>query len=420
MDLSEVQDVFFEECLEGLDVLESGLLNLDQSTDIEEINAIFRAAHSIKGGAGTFGFPEISAFTHVMETLLDEMRDGRRAIEREAVDRLLASVDVLRGMVDAAQEGVANDEEKVQEVQSGLEELLAQTADGSASASSETTAETPAADTAEQSGVWEIDFAPGPEMLKRGNEPVRIFRELSKLGELEARADSSNVPGLAELDPRCCHLRWQLVLTADVTQEAIEELFAWVEDECELSVKPAGGGQQAAAEQPATANDVATDAADPAAASADTATSAPAPKSKTPEPAAKAAPGGAKGQKDGGSIRVGIDKVDDLINLVGELVITQSMLTQVSEQFEAVDSDLADNLRDGIAQLERNTRELQQNVLKIRMLPITVSFSRFPRLVRQGHRAANDWRTDRSRQDGAGKDQRPPCASGSQLAGPRH
>ena len=152
MDLSEVQDVFFEECLEGLDVLESGLLNLDQSTDIEEINAIFRAAHSIKGGAGTFGFPEISAFTHVMETLLDEMRDGRRAIEREAVDRLLASVDVLRGMVDAAQEGVANDEEKVKEVQSGLEELLAQTADGSASASSETTAETPAADTAEQSG----------------------------------------------------------------------------------------------------------------------------------------------------------------------------------------------------------------------------------------------------------------------------
>ncbi len=382
MDLSEVQDVFFEECLEGLDVLESGLLNLDQSTDIEEINAIFRAAHSIKGGAGTFGFPEISAFTHVMETLLDEMRDGRRAIEREAVDRLLASVDVLRGMVDAAQEGVANDEEKVREVQSGLEELLAQTADGSASASSETTAETPAADTAEQSGVWEIDFAPGPEMLKRGNEPVRIFRELGKLGELEARADSSNVPGLAELDPRCCHLRWQLVLTADVTQEAIEELFAWVEDECELSVKPAGSGQQAAAEQPATVSDVAKDATDPTAASADTATSAPAPKSKTPEPAAKAAPGGAKGQKDGGSIRVGIDKVDDLINLVGELVITQSMLTQVSEQFEAVDSDLADNLRDGIAQLERNTRELQQNVLKIRMLPITVSFSRFPRLVR--------------------------------------
>ena len=196
MDLSEVQDVFFEECLEGLDVLESGLLNLDQSTDIEEINAIFRAAHSIKGGAGTFGFPEISAFTHVMETLLDEMRDGRRAIEREAVDRLLASVDVLRGMVDAAQEGVANDEARVKEVQAGLEELLAQGA-GASSAEGAAAETQPAAAEPDSSGVWQIDFAPGPEMLKRGNEPLRIFRELGKLGELSAHVDTSSIPELA-------------------------------------------------------------------------------------------------------------------------------------------------------------------------------------------------------------------------------
>lgn len=378
MDLSEVQDVFFEECLEGLDVLESGLLNLDQSTDIEEINAIFRAAHSIKGGAGTFGFPEISAFTHVMETLLDEMRDGRRVIEREAVDRLLASVDVLRGMVDAAQEGVANDEARVKEVQSGLEELLAQGA-GAADAADETQ---PATDEPDISGAWQIDFAPGPEMLKRGNEPLRIFRELGKLGELSARVDTGSVPELGELDPRCCYLRWRLMLNADVTRETIEELFAWVVDECELSVAPATAVTDG---EPATSA-----AADSAQAEQKTEAAEAAPAAEAPAPAAKAAPAesapkaapGGKGQKDAGSIRVGIDKVDDLINLVGELVITQSMLTQVSEQFEAVDNDLADSLRDGIAQLERNTRELQQNVLKIRMLPITVSFSRFPRLVR--------------------------------------
>ncbi|MGD2007271.1 MAG: chemotaxis protein CheA [Cellvibrionales bacterium] len=379
MDLSEVQDVFFEECLEGLDVLESGLLNLDQSTDIEEINAIFRAAHSIKGGAGTFGFPEISAFTHVMETLLDEMRDGRRAIEREAVDRLLASVDVLRGMVDAAQEGVANDEARVKEVQAGLEELLAQGA-AAADAADETQ---PATAEADSSGVWQIDFAPGPEMLKRGNEPLRIFRELGKLGELSAHVDTGSIPELGELDPRCCYLRWRLMLNADVTQETIEELFAWVVDECELRVALATAVTDG---EPATSA-----AADSAKPEQRTETAEAAPAAEAPGPAAakaapaesapKAAPGG-KGQKDGGSIRVGIDKVDDLINLVGELVITQSMLTQVSEQFEAVDNDLADSLRDGIAQLERNTRELQQNVLKIRMLPITVSFSRFPRLVR--------------------------------------
>lgn len=378
MDLSEVQDVFFEECLEGLDVLESGLLNLDQATDTEEINAIFRAAHSIKGGAGTFGFPEISAFTHVMETLLDEMRDGRRAIEREAVDRLLASVDVLRGMVDAAQEGVANDEARVKEVQAGLEELLAQGA-GAADAADETQSAT---DEADISGAWQIDFAPGPEMLKRGNEPLRIFRELGKLGELSARVDTGSVPELGELDPRCCYLRWRLMLNADVTRETIEELFAWVVDECELSVAPATAVTDG---EPATSA-----AADSAQAEQKTEAAEAAPAAEAPVPAAKAAPAesapkaapGGKGQKDGGSIRVGIDKVDDLINLVGELVITQSMLTQVSEQFEAVDNDLADSLRDGIAQLERNTRELQQNVLKIRMLPITVSFSRFPRLVR--------------------------------------
>jgi two-component system chemotaxis sensor kinase CheA len=379
VDLSEVQDVFFEECLEGLDVLESGLLNLDQSTDIEEINAIFRAAHSIKGGAGTFGFPEISAFTHVMETLLDEMRDGRRAIEREAVDRLLASVDVLRGMVDAAQEGVANDEARVKEVQAGLEELLAQGA-AAADAADETQ---PATAEADSSGVWQIDFAPGPEMLKRGNEPLRIFRELGKLGELSAHVDTGSIPELGELDPRCCYLRWRLMLNADVTQETIEELFAWVVDECELRVALATAVTDG---EPATSA-----AADSAKPEQRTETAEAAPAAEAPGPAAakaapaesapKAAPGG-KGQKDGGSIRVGIDKVDDLINLVGELVITQSMLTQVSEQFEAVDNDLADSLRDGIAQLERNTRELQQNVLKIRMLPITVSFSRFPRLVR--------------------------------------
>lgn len=377
MDLSEVQDIFFEECLEGLDVLESGLLNLDQSTDSEEINGIFRAAHSIKGGAGTFGFPEISAFTHVMETLLDEMRDGRRTIEREAVDRLLASVDVLRGMVDAAQSGVANDEERVKDVQSGLEALLAQGPSAEARENS-ATEQSETADNPKESGLWQIDFAPGPEMLKRGNEPLRIFRELGKLGDLSAEVDTQSVPGLAELDPRCCYLRWRLQLAADVSRETIEELFAWVVDECELTVTPA----PSAVLEPDKTNPVAQHPdAEPASPTPHEATSeAAAPPEKPTE--TKSATPASKSQKDGGSIRVGIDKVDELINLVGELVITQSMLTQVSEQFEAVNNDLADSLRDGIAQLERNTRELQQNVLKIRMLPITVSFSRFPRLVR--------------------------------------
>lgn len=403
MDLSEVQDVFFEECLEGLDVLETGFLALDESTDSEEINAIFRAAHSIKGGAGTFGFPEISSFTHVMETLLDEMRDGRRPIKRDAADLLLESVDVLRGMVDAAQNSTENDAARVADVQGRLEALLAAGPDAVGDAAE------PAAPTQEDGGSsdaplpadvsgagegasgWRVEFAPGPDMLRNGNEPSRILRELGKLGgEVATTADVSHVPALEELDPRVCHLRWTITITGDVERSAIEDLFAWVEDECDLTISELSGTPEAdpAPEpEPAAVVEASAAKAAPPAAKADapTAPVAPSPAPAAGKPAgdggaAKPAPG--KGAKEGGSIRVSTDKVDDLINLVGELVITQSMLSQVTEQFEAVDNDLADHLRDGIAQLERNTRELQQNVLKIRMLPITVSFSRFPRLVR--------------------------------------
>lgn len=375
MDLSDVQDVFFEECLEGLDVMESGLLRLDGSTDVEEINSIFRAAHSIKGGAGTFGFPDISAFTHVMETLLDEMRDGRREIERGAVDLLLKSVDVLRGMVDAAQSGGEVDQGRVSDVQGRLETLLS----GEAPAPSEpATATSAAVDAAADSAPaeapagWKILFAPGPEMLVRGNEPLRIFRELGKLGELSVTADVSGLPRLSELEPRHCGIRWTIVLSGAAEEAAVREVFAWVEDDCELSLTPTGS-VPAAGTGPQKS-----DAPKPAVSAPKPSRKKAAATTKSTDETAKKNPKG----KDGGSIRVGIEKVDELINLVGELVITQSMLTQVSEQFETPEGGSIDLLRDGITQLERNTRELQQSVLKIRMLPITVSFSRFPRLVR--------------------------------------
>ena len=124
IDLSEFHDIFFEECFEGLNVMESGMLNLDHGTDIEDINTIFRAAHSIKGGSASFGFMEISSFTHVMETLLDEMRSGHRAVTRPAVDLLLISVDDLRGMVDAAKAHTDIDQTRVSEVRRKLDSLL--------------------------------------------------------------------------------------------------------------------------------------------------------------------------------------------------------------------------------------------------------------------------------------------------------
>ena len=232
IDLSEFHDVFFEECFEGLDVMESGLLNLDHGADVEEINSIFRAAHSIKGGSASFGFMEISNFTHVMETLLDEMRDGLRQVTKPAVDLLLESVDVLRNMVNAARDGASSDAKRVAEVQGKLEAILAggdQSAEVEASAEPEPEApaepEPEAPVEQEQSDIarvgWKIKFSPHADMLKGGNEPIRLFRELKEMGELKVTADSTVLPLLEAIDPTASYLRWELELRSEASDEDV-------------------------------------------------------------------------------------------------------------------------------------------------------------------------------------------------------
>ncbi len=240
IDLSEFHDVFFEECFEGLEVMESGLLTLDQGTDIEEINAIFRAAHSIKGGGASFGFAEISEFTHVMETLLDEMRDGRRSVTRPAVDLLLESVDCLRAMVNAARDKADSDQPRIDAVKQRLQEMLA-TPGGTDTPATDASAEmTGPADTGadQQSGGWKISFKPHTNILQSGNDPVRIFRELALLGELSSTADISGLPDLAELKPENCYLGWLLELRGDISREAVIAVFDWAEGDCELEITP--------------------------------------------------------------------------------------------------------------------------------------------------------------------------------------
>jgi len=387
IDLSEFHDVFFEECFEGLEVMESGLLTLDQGTDIEEINAIFRAAHSIKGGGASFGFSDISEFTHVMETLLDEMRDGRRSVTRPAVDLLLESVDCLRDMVNAARDKSDSDQPRIDGVKQRLDEMLATPADTDTPAPvAEEESDVPAdTGTDQQYAGWNISFKPHANILKSGNDPVRIFRELALLGELSSTADISALPDLSEFEPEDCYISWQLELRGNISREQVVEVFDWSEGECELDITPLDESaivaiaeppdiQAAAPATPPAAEADNDGAAAPSATGADTATS-----QDTPPSARRKDAGGSK---ESGSIRVAIDKVDGLINMVGELVITQSMLSQVGEQLEGVDSKTIEGLLDGLAQLERNTRELQEGVLQIRMLPISFSFSRFPRLVR--------------------------------------
>ncbi len=365
MDLSEFLDVFLEECFEGLEAMESGLLHLDEGTDLEEINTIFRAAHSIKGGSAAFGFDHISGFTHVMETLLDELRDGSRQVDKTIVDLLLASVDILREMVEGLKTEDTPDEARVAELKKALEAALE--VDDTTASMMQETAEREEEPTATESRIWQILFTPCADLFREGNDPLHIFEALEELGTLQVRTDTSNLPPLSDLDPAACHLRWEATLEGAVTEAQIHEAFSWVEGDCKVEISPLETVQE---DTPETTIDAETPVA-PA----------------TAVPTKKATPTAVKSAKpspnrESSSIRVSIEKVDLLINLVGELVITQSMLNQAGLNQVQSGGPNAEALLNGLAQLERNTRELQENMLQLRMLPINVAFSRFPRLVR--------------------------------------
>jgi two-component system chemotaxis sensor kinase CheA len=343
--MAQFHQVFFEESLEGLDNMETALLALDEGGDKELVHTIFRAAHSIKGGAATFGFPEMAAFTHEAESLLDELRDGRRAIDKPIIELLLRTVDCLRGMFARAQAGQPLNDEVAEGLRGELAAVMGRAAE----------TQVKARRARDHADAWKITFRPHPGMAASGNDPLRLLRELKALGELSVTAELDKLPALDALDVSQCHIGWTMELRGQVTREAIKSVFDWVEDDCDLAIEPLHVvAPPAAAEAPkATVTDAATARA-----------------ARESAPAANA---------ESSSVRVSIDKIDSLIDLVGELVITQSMLDQFREEFDITKLAL---LQEGLTQLARHTRELQESVMGIRMLPIGSVFNRFPRLVR--------------------------------------
>ncbi len=363
-DMTQFLQTFYEESFEGLEIMESGLLNLDVgAADSELVNDIFRAAHSIKGGSATFGLGEVAAFTHLMETLLDELRDGRRDVSQEIVELLLSAVDCLREMLTASRAEEPLEMERIDELKASLQRTL----DAGAAPKSEAT--TGSSGGQSTSSGWRILFKPFPHLFKTGNDPVRIFRELGELGELTVEASTDGLPPFEQLDPEESYLAWTLTLRGSADRAAVEEVFAWVEDDCELEITPLEG-EAVAGPQPIPA------------AESDSGISGELlleRRRSTDRRRGNDRRGtDRRGGADSGSIRVGIEKVDAVIDMVGELVITQSMLSTLGEDFEM---EKLQKLRDGLAQLERNTRELQENVMRMRMLPISFVFSRFPRMV---------------------------------------
>lgn len=371
LDMDQLRKMFYEECRENLEVLETVLLGLDPSeVEQETINTIFRAAHSIKGGAATFNLFDISEFTHSVEAYLDEVRNQKMSLSGHSVDVLLKAGDCIKEMLEGHENGQAVESELKQSVSLSLAELLK----GSPSESSLSVSDSddlPSIDDSEADlSDWQISFIPHSDLFFSGNDPLRIIGELTELDEqAQIICDSSKLPELAELEAELCYLSWRIRLNGQVNKQDILEVFEWVEDQCDLTVERSAQASQT------QASDIEAPLEQ---------TTAPMPRvsqgSAAPSQGEKKAPvKSGKTESAVSSIRVDIDKVDSLINLVGELVITQSMLTEIGNDFSA---DKLEKLKNGLDQLLQNSKDLQENVLNIRMLPMSFAFSRFPRLVR--------------------------------------
>lgn len=368
IDLSQFSQVFFEESLEGLESMESELLKLDvNEPEDESINTIFRAAHSIKGGSATFGFSQVANYTHLLETLLDEIRDGRRQMTSEHQDMLLLSVDLLRNMIDALMRKTDFDDPLL----SQLEKRFTAELEGAAEGDQVDDATQADAKQTPDEQLWHIDFQAGIDIMRCGNDPLLMFAELRQLGELTVKLAEVNYPDFADIDPEACYLSWHLELITDQQIERLKEVFEWVEDECTIHYSssvidtPEIKELQGASESPlSTPLPESTPASD-----------------NLPAEVVKPKVVSQAKSPEGGSIRVSIEKIDLLINMVGELVITQAMLSQIGQQDE-IDEESLLSMKQGLEQLASHTRDLQESVMQIRMLPISFAFNRFPRLVR--------------------------------------
>jgi len=444
LDITQFYQTFFDEADELLAQMEQLLLNLDIAhPDPEDLAAIFRAAHSIKGGAATFGFTALTETTHILESLLDRARNNELVLRKDMIDTFLETKDVLSGQLADYRASAEPDAAVAKAICAKLEQLHAESrgvAAPAAAAPVEVAVTAPIeefatveegsppehvveqavqaagewndgepAQTGQAEGTGDADDAAGPHLkiTLRGvdeKDQELLAEELGNLGNIVGQVKSGGDLTL-----------W---LQTDVTSDDIIAVCCFVIDESQISIgrgtAPADGAQQgepgtpdaepSSPAQAAPAASAATNTAAPVAPAATAAQSAPAlaaePAKAAPAaaqaPAASApaaAPAAAAGEQDrkaarpaaaaggaeGSSIRVGVEKVDQLINLVGELVITQAMLAETTSTF---DPALHDRLFNGMAQLERNARDLQEAVMSIRMMPMDYVFSRFPRLVR--------------------------------------
>ena len=408
--MESIKATFFQECDELLADLESGLLSLEAGTgDDETVNAVFRAVHSVKGGAGAFGLEALVRFAHVFETALDSVRAGRLAPDHEVLRVMLRAADVLADHVQAAKTGDQTDQERSASLARELEALHGASPAAPPSAASPPAAGDeiafgdldfkpvrlfePEADAAPAPalGAWTIRFRPAAPMYAKANDPLPLLRELERLGACEVELDFADLPPFDRLEPEEAYLAWRVRLDTYADETAIREVFEFVDGDCDLEILPDpelgevpadGDGSQMTVFDVEAILRRALEAEPPADEPVAIQAAPPAPVRAEPEDArvAKAADAPTGQTGPGATIRVDLERIDRLINLVGELVINQAMLAQ-----RVAESGLprSSSMVMGLDELEQLTREIQDSVMAIRAQPVKSVFQRMPRLVRE-------------------------------------
>ena len=370
----DFRESFYQECEDLLEAMNDGFrLMADDQHEMETVHAVFRAVHSIKGGAGAFGLDALVGFAHHFETSIDRLRSGKLDLEDEVLSLFQRCGDHLADLVAAARDGAPLEDSVGAQLHSELNEVI-----GTAPAEE-------AMDTHDfqpmgldldislgpvASGRYQITFEPWPELFRSGNEPALLFRSLSRLGALTVTLDSSALPPFSELDCTRPHLVWKLALESDETLEAITDAFEFVEGMCRLEISE----DTAPPADPAGPGLSFLEAVDPSATSLLSETR----RTLKSQPAAvRTEP---SNRNTSATIRVDLERVDKLINLVGELVIKEAMLSQSITKI-ALPSE--NEVSVGLESLKQLAGEIQEGVMAIRAQPVKPMFQRMSRIVRE-------------------------------------
>ncbi|MEM9099024.1 MAG: Hpt domain-containing protein, partial [Pseudomonadota bacterium] len=372
-DDEDYQALFFTECVELLGELQEQLDQMaNGDEDPETVNAAFRAVHSVKGGAAAFGFNDLIGFAHVFETVMDRVRNDELSVTPEVSSLLLRAGDVLTELVENARDGGQTDRDMVDRVAAELHDAAGTKApekeETEAPAEEEAKAEEPVEEAAPDRKVT-VEFLPHQGFLSAGHDPLKVIRAAKRLGSMEMEQEGE-IPPLADLDLATLDLKWTLIFESSESIKAFEDFFEIYEAFADVVISDEA--PEETAPEPAPAPKAEEKSPEPA---------------KEPAPSAAAEPQeteeakGASGpkRKVARTLRVELPRIDRLVNLVGETVITQAVLAQRLSEI-----DLSGNLElsHAVESMARQTRELQESVMAIRAQPIKSVFSRMPRVVR--------------------------------------